>query len=262
MSRFCPLFSSSKGNSTYLSGGGTSLLVDMGVSLRQLTLALHEYDLTPDQLSGVLITHEHSDHIRGLAMLLKRFKIPIYGSRGTLQSLIEKNIPPPGAVLTEISDTMDIGGVEITPFDTPHDAANSTGFRFTMPDGRNIAIATDLGHMTDTVRESIYGCDLVMIESNYDRGMLDCSAYPYYLKRRIKGNFGHLSNEICAEECVRLVKSGTTRIVLAHLSEQNNHPGIAWQSASNEMCAAGMQEKNDYILSVAPPRGKTELTIF
>lgn len=262
MSRFCPLFSSSKGNTAYLSGGSSALLVDVGVSLRQLTLALAEHNLSPAQLNGVLITHEHTDHIRGLAMLLKKHHIPLYASRGTLEVLCAKALIPCGNAVIEISSPMEIAGIEVTPFDTPHDASHSTGFHFTMPDQRTIAVATDLGHITDTVREHITGCDLVMLESNYDKGMLDCSAYPYPLKRRIQGNFGHLSNEICATECVRLIRSGTTRLVLAHLSEQNNLPLLARQSTQLLLESAEMRENRDYILSVAPARGKTEMMVF
>lgn len=262
MSRFCPLFSSSKGNATYLSGGGTSLLVDAGVSLRQLTFALAEHNIAPESLSGVLITHEHTDHIRGLLMLLKKHRIPLYASPGTLSFLCANGYVPGGVPVTELEGKTVIGGIEVLPFHTPHDASHSTGFRFTMPDQRTIAIATDLGHITEEVRRHISGCDLVMLESNYDLRMLEVSSYPYSLKRRIRGDYGHLANEVCAEECVRLIRGGTTRLTLAHLSEQNNLPALARQVAKNQMDTAGMNENHDYILQVAPARGQAELTVF
>lgn len=262
MSRFCPLFSSSKGNAAYLSGGGTSLLVDAGISLRQLTLALGAHYLEPGDLSGVLITHEHSDHIKGLAMLLKKHRIPLYASPGTLDYLCANGHVPGGAAIAEILGPTVIGGIEVTPFDTPHDACNSTGFRFAMPDGRTVAIATDLGHVTDTVRQHIEGCDLVMLESNYDRRMLEVSSYPYPLKRRIRGDFGHLSNEDCAEQLIRLIRSGVTRLCLAHLSEMNNLPALARQVAKNALDGQSMRENLDYILRVAPARGQSEMVVF
>lgn len=262
MSRFCPLFSSSKGNSTYLSGGGAHLLVDVGVSLRQLTKALGEQSLCPDDLDGVLITHEHSDHIRGLAMLLKHHDIPLYASPATLEFLCDHGHVPHGADIHALEETTEIAGIAVTPFETPHDACGSVGFRFLLPDCRTVAIATDLGHVTDTVRRNIAGCDLVMLESNYDIGMLDCSSYPYSLKRRIRGKFGHLSNELCAQECIRLIRSGTTRLILAHLSEQNNLPLLARQVTKSLLDADQMRENLDYILEVAPARGATHALVL
>jgi phosphoribosyl 1,2-cyclic phosphodiesterase len=262
MSRFCPLFSSSKGNAIYLSGGGASLLVDVGVSLRQLTLALAAHDLTPGELSGVLITHEHSDHIGGLAVLLKKHRLPLFASRGTLDYLAAKDVIPAHTPVIEITAPTEIDGIEVTPFQTPHDAADSLGYRFNMPDGRRIAIATDLGHVTDAVREHITGCDLVMLESNYDLRMLECSSYPWPLKRRIKGDHGHLENERCADECLRLVGSGTTRLVLGHLSEQNNMPELARETTRGALEAAGVAERLDYILHVAPPRGESPMIVL
>lgn len=262
MSRFCPLFSSSKGNSTYLSGGGATLLVDAGVSLRQLKKALGEQGLCPDDLDGVLITHEHSDHIRGLAMLLKNYDIPLYASPATLEFLCAHGHVPLHSTINELTGVTDIAGIEVTPFETPHDACGSVGFRFVLPDSRTVAIATDLGHVTETVRRNIVGCDLVMLESNYDIGMLDCSSYPYSLKRRIRGKFGHLSNELCAQECIRLIHSGTTRLILAHLSEQNNLPVLARQVTKSLLDAGQMRENRDYTLEVAPARGEVRATVF
>lgn len=262
MSRFCPLFSSSKGNSAYLSGGGATLLVDIGVSLRQLKKALGEQCLSPDDLDGVLITHEHSDHIKGLAMLLKNYDVPVYASGPTLEFLCDRGHIPQSATIHEISEATDIAGIEVTPFETPHDACGSIGFRFVLPDSRTVAIATDLGHVTDTVRRNIAGCDLVMLESNYDIGMLDCSSYPYSLKRRIRGNFGHLSNEVCAQECIRLIHSGTTRLILGHLSEQNNVPALARQVTKSLLDEGQMRENLDYILEVAPARGEVHAVVF
>jgi phosphoribosyl 1,2-cyclic phosphodiesterase len=245
-----------------VSGGGTSLLVDAGVSLRQLSIALGAHGLTPGELRGVLITPEHSDHIGGLAVLLKKHKIPLFASRGTLDYLTAKGYVPPETTVVELNGPTEIDGIQVTPFDTPHDASHSFGYRFTMPDQRTIAVATDLGHVTDTVREHITGCDLVMLESNYDLRMLECSSYPWPLKRRIKGDHGHLANEMCADECLKLVRSGTTRLVLGHLSEQNNLPEIARETTKSVLQAAGIAERLDYILSVAPPSGESPMIAF
>lgn len=262
MSRFCSMFSSSKGNSTYLSGAGSSILVDAGVSYKRLCGAFESQGLELDRLRAVLITHEHSDHIKGLKTLLKRLPIPLYGTRGTLEYLCVNGYIPPHTTLVECSGTMCIGDIEVTAFDTPHDARHSVGYRFTMPDQRKVAIATDLGHITDSVRAHLTGCDLVLLESNYDKGMLDCSSYPYMLKRRIKSDYGHLSNDDCAQEIVRLIKSGGTRFVLGHLSEQNNMPNLAYQVTKSILDTCALREDIDYILRVAPAHGPREVMIF
>lgn len=262
MSRFYPLFSSSKGNSVYLAGGSTSLLIDCGASPRQLSAALSEHGFDIREISAVLITHEHSDHIRGLATLLKHTQIPLCASRGTLDFLVNKGYVPAHTGIIAAEGTFRIGEIEISAFPTPHDAWDSVGYRFALPDGRTAALATDLGHVSETVHENLFGCDLVMLESNYDRRMLDCSSYPYDLKRRIRSEIGHLSNEACAAEALFLAKSGTTRVVLGHLSEQNNLPEIAGQTARAALQSGGLRENTDYILKVAPPRDASEVIVF
>jgi phosphoribosyl 1,2-cyclic phosphodiesterase len=262
MSRFCPLFSSSKGNSIYLSGGGTSLLIDAGVSFRRLSHAMMDRGFNPGELSGVLITHEHSDHISGLEILLKRLRIPVYAAPETLDWLCARGHIPPGAELVECAATFTIGDIEVTPFDTPHDAVHSLGFRFVMPDQRIVGVATDLGHVNSTVENYLTGCDLIMLESNYDPGMLDAGPYPYILKRRIRGERGHLSNSDCSDEVARLVKRGTTYFVLGHLSEQNNLPEIAFQTSRSRLAAEMLKEKLDYVLNVAPAREPGEVLAF
>jgi len=262
MSRFCPLFSSSSGNSLYLSGGKTSLLVDVGVSYRRLKNGLSARNISPEDIDAILITHEHSDHIAGLAVLLSNLDVPVYGSPETLEYILRNPKIPAGRTFIECADTFCVEDIEVTPFDTPHDSLHSLGFRFNMPDQRKIVIATDLGHISDTVAEHLSGCDLVLLESNYDKGMLECSPYPYYLKRRIKGSHGHLSNDDCSTQIQNLVKNGSTYFVLGHLSEQNNMPEIAYQSSKTRLEGANMRERLDYILQVAPAHEPGEVLVF
>ena len=262
MSKFCPLFSSSKGNSIYLSGGGSSLLIDAGVSFKQLLAALEAQGIDITHIGGVLITHEHSDHIQGLKTLLKKTNIPLYTSRGTLEHLWLNGYIPAHTRITVCDGAFHIGDIEGTAFETPHDASHSVGYRFVLPDGRRVGVATDLGYVSGAVRESLMGCDLVMLESNYDPGMLECSSYPYPLKRRIKSDFGHLSNDDCAGMLTSLAKGGTTRFVLGHLSEQNNIPELARQTAKAALDSGGLTENVDYTLVVAPARGRTQAIVF
>jgi len=262
MSRFCSLFSSSKGNCTYLSGGATAVLIDAGVSFRAMMNALRLQGLSCDDLRAVLITHEHTDHIKGLRLLVERLGLPVYGSAGTLELLASNGHVPPGATLIECVGVQQVGELLVTAFDIPHDACAPVGYRFAMPDSRGVAIATDLGQITDEVRDHLTGCDLVMLESNYDKGMLECSRYPYYLKRRIKSSHGHLCNDVCAKEAARLVACGTTRLVLAHLSQKNNMPRIAYETGRASLSAAEMKEDYDYILKVAPAQGPQEVLVF
>jgi phosphoribosyl 1,2-cyclic phosphodiesterase len=262
MSRVCPLYSSSKGNSIYLSGGGSALLVDAGVSYRRILEAMGARSLAPEELRGILITHEHIDHIRGLDVLLKRLKIPVYASPETLSFLCRDGHIPPGTTLVECAGTFLVGDIEVTAFDTPHDAVHSLGFRFLMPDERVIGVATDLGHISGTVEHHLTGCDLVLLESNYDPGMLANGPYPYSLKRRIHGQSGHLSNEDCAAEIGRLVQNGSTHFVLCHLSEQNNMPEIAYQATQVRLAAQSLRERLDYLLQVAPAHAPGEVLAF
>jgi len=262
MAKFCPLFSSSKGNCIYLSAAGTSVLIDMGVSFRQLNAALTDRGFDIEDLSGVFITHEHSDHIKGLHTFLKRTGVPVYAPIPTLTYLEDKELIPPGTQLIPCEAPMSIGELEVTPFETPHDANCSVGYRFLLPDRRKVAVATDLGHITPIVKEHLEGCELVMLESNYDRGMLDCSRYPYPLKLRIKSSHGHLSNDDCALEVSDLINSGSTHFILGHLSEENNLPQLAFQVTKSLLETAGMREGIDYILQIAAPRGSQPSILF
>lgn len=153
-------------------------------------------------------------------------------------------------------------GMEIQPFATSHDSRESLGFRITLPDGRGWRWRPTPGVMTDTVRAALSGCDLVHIESNHDVRMLENGPYPYYLKRRILADTGHLSNDACAAELTALAQNGTTRFVLAHLSRENNLPEIAYMTAQAALCGAGMQENIDFLLQVAPRGAEAPVTLF
>ncbi len=251
MAKFCALYSSSSGNSFYVSSGGDSLLIDAGTSCKAILTALAQQNLSTDTLRGILITHEHIDHVKGLKVLLKRLKLPIYSSVGTCDALISGDLVPPDATLIPIENTFEIGSMNITPFDIPHDARQPFGFVIKTSQGEKIGFATDLGYITPEVEKALTGCTLVAIESNYDDFSLRCSPYPAFLKERVASRWGHLSNAHCATQCQKLISSGTTRLVLCHLSKENNTPTLARESVINHLAGAGWTEGRDYILQVA-----------
>ncbi|MEM1484783.1 MBL fold metallo-hydrolase [Oscillospiraceae bacterium PP1C4] len=264
MARFCTLFSGSNGNSTYISGSDTAVLIDAGRSCKQLMAAMDGRGIDPKSLQAVLVTHEHTDHISGLRVLLGKLKIPVYASHAVLEKLKWEGVllPDQPAVAIDGGAKLSIGSLEIDSFDTPHDSVHSLGYRITTPDGRRLIVATDLGYISDGVREMLTGCDLVMLESNYEAGMLSTCAYPYYLKQRIASNLGHLSNDDCAGELVRLVKSGSTRFVLGHLSQNSNTPANAYQTSFSALTMNGMQLGKDYTLQVASRSGPSDMVVL
>ena len=262
MARYCPLFSGSEGNSTYLGTANGGVLVDAGVSAKRLTEALLQRGIDPAALHGIFLTHEHSDHISGLKVFLKKYPMPVYGTRGTLEAAAEKGALPAGIPMCVTDATVTVGDLQVTAFATPHDSRESCGYRVTFPDERTAAIATDIGYLTDTVKEAVSGCDLVHIESNHDVRMLECGPYPFYLKERILSRVGHLSNENCASLLPALLESGTTRFILSHLSRENNTPFLAQVTAQTSLKATGALENRDFLLSVAAPIGTDDVLLF
>lgn len=248
MARVYPLFSSSKGNSTFIGNPKGGILIDVGVSYRRLNEGLRRCGLENAVIHGIFITHEHSDHVQGLSVLTKRHNIPVYGESITLKNIQNKGLI--NSTATEINGMLEIGDMEVCPFDTPHDTAGSCGYRIHTDDGKMCGICTDLGHITPIVAENLSLCDMVLIESNYDSNMLKNGSYPYYLKERIASKSGHLSNFDCSEQVLKLVSKRTTRIVLGHLSQENNSPDVAEKTVLNKL--SGFKRNSDYILEIAP----------
>ena len=263
MARFFTIASGSSGNSAYLGGASGGVLVDAGVSCRQLLEGLSTNGVMPEQVRAVLITHEHIDHIRGLKVLMKRLHVPLYASPEVLDYLASGDYIPPGTRLEAIDEApVEECGMELTAFCTAHDSVRSLGYRVRTADDRTIGVCTDLGHVSEAVRAALTGCDLVLLESNYEHAMLMNGAYPYYLKKRIAGSHGHLSNADCAELLPQLVRGGTTRIVLAHLSRENNVPELAHATSLGALRALGLEPGLDFTLSVAPRSEAATLCTF
>ena len=251
MARFCSLFSSSSGNSTFISSASTSILVDAGVSAKRMVKALTDREIDPKTIGGIFITHEHIDHVNAVRILATNNGIPVYATEGTLEALEKSGVLNgkfPVNVMPE--EGVAVGDLFIKSFKTPHDSRESCGYTVTLPDGQKAAIATDIGHMTEEIMQNLKGSGLVMLESNHDEGMLRNGPYPYYLKRRILSDVGHLSNNACAEAVTELLKSGTVRFFLGHLSRDNNFPALAYETSASALKTIGAVEGRDFFLEV------------
>ena len=252
MAKFCSLFSSSDGNCTYIGSSHGGILIDIGISAKKTEQALLNINVDPSEISAIFVTHEHSDHIKGIRVFAERYGINVYASEGTLAGMEEQNAITSKTKTNIISESgTEAGGMFIRPFRTPHDSRESTGYSIITPDNKRISVATDIGIITDTILNAVYGSDLILLESNHDIGMLQNGPYPYFLKQRILSNHGHLSNENCAKTAVALAESGTTRFVLGHLSKENNMPSLAYETTRSAMTMAGLAENKDYLLTVA-----------
>lgn len=260
MARFYPLFSSSKGNSSFIGTDSAGILIDAGVSFKRLSKALDDNGLSVNAVKGVFITHSHSDHVSGLKMLTKKTGIPVFGQLETLEELLHNDMIAPCSEVYEMDENACAAGMEISCFDTPHDTVRSCGYRIKTQDGRICAVCTDLGYVTETVKENISGCNLVLLEANYDEQMLKDGPYPSYLKSRIRSRKGHLSNDASAQQAAELIKSGTTRIILGHLSQENNTPLKADHTVSEGL--SEFSRNKDYILNVAPVETNGLMAVF
>lgn len=261
MARFCPLASSSAGNSAYIAASGGGLLIDAGVSCRKIKTALGEVGAAPGDIEAVLLTHEHIDHLRGLRVFCKTSGAAVYATAPVLDYAGRNGCVEAGTKLVEIEAGRPfcVAGMRVTAFSTPHDSAGSVGYRVETPDEHVLAVATDLGEITDEVERGVAGCELVMLEANYDPALLRMGPYPYFLKQRISSRTGHLANDRSADFACRLLEAGTSRLVLAHLSRENNNPALAYQTVCDAISAAGGQEGLDYELCVAPYDGAGRL---
>ena len=232
--RIVTFASGSTGNCCLVSDGGVNVLIDAGISARRIVQGLGVLGLAPQDVCGVLITHEHSDHISGLPVLVKRTGMRIFAPSELGEVL--KRIKP------ELSESIDyippdgglcVGDVRITAFPTPHDASASFGYRI---EGSEVfAFATDTGHISDELLEGLQGADTVVIEANHDKVMLKNGPYPPFLKQRVLSKHGHLSNDDCAKLACLLADSGTRQIILGHLSQQNNTPEAAETAVSEAL---------------------------
>ena len=257
MFTFTTLASGSLGNAALVSCGDTHILLDAGVSAKRITAGLAALGVTPYQLTAILLTHEHSDHVSGLRVLSKKAGAPIYATRPTLWEWYKRNRCDEVKALfrpQEAGTGVQIGSLWVESFPTPHDAAGSVGWSVAGEGGRMV-LCTDLGYVTDEVRRAVEGCGLLVCETNHDVDWVKSGPYSYYLKQRILGNYGHLSNEAGAELAAFAVENGTKTVVLAHLSQTNNTPARAYDTVSLRLLAMDCDPERDISLSVAPAGG-------
>ncbi|MBI4460714.1 MAG: MBL fold metallo-hydrolase [Acidobacteria bacterium] len=255
--RVAVLGSGSSGNCTFLATDRLKVLIDAGLSKREILRRLASIGETPESLQAILVTHEHSDHTSGLARLASEYRIPVY-----ISSLTRAALPPqtelPAVETIQAGHPFQIADLTIEPFTIPHDAADPVAFRLSSA-GVRIAVVTDLGYVPENVKDYLRGCHCLIMESNHDLEMLRDGPYPWYVKQRIMSKTGHLSN-LALEEFLTGDFDGQARLlVLAHLSEQNNHPEIARLAAAS---ALESQNRRETRLEVSSQREPTEVFWF
>lgn len=235
--RFKSLGSGSAGNATLVEASDglhtSRLLIDCGLSPRQLTVRLQQAGVEPEQISAVFITHEHSDHIGCAEVFALRHRIPVWMSRGTHAAIGHPDLD--GLLhFTRDGDAVPIGTLQLQPFTVPHDAREPLQLRCS--DGeRTLGIATDLGHASPHVLRMLQGCHALLLEANHDPDLLAASRYPPFLKARVAGDFGHLSNAASASLAAAIAHTGLGHVLAAHLSERNNRPALAAQALANAL---------------------------
>ena len=256
--RILSLYSGSTGNAFLITSPVGNLLIDAGKSAKQLCHALDEVDVLPEQIGAILLTHEHNDHTSALSVFLKRHPIPVHLPQGCVYKLegdpaIAPHLCPHPPIIS-----LELCGMRITSFPTPHDSRASVGYRIEIPceaGTLRIGYATDIGYVSPAVEEGLLGCDAVILESNHDLDMLMNGIYPYQLKQRVASRRGHLSNPDSAYFASRLCATGTKSLMLAHLSQENNTPDTAYSECVGAVACKDVQ------ITVACPDRITEMIL-
>ena len=236
--RLCSIASGSSGNCIYVGSEATHLLIDTGISGKRTESGLHSLGVDARELDGILITHEHADHVSGLGVLARKYDVPIYATRGTIEAI--RGMGNIGAIeeerFVEIrpDSRFIIKDLHVNPLRISHDAADPVGYRISYG-GKRLAVCTDLGVYNDYTVECLRGMDALLLEANHDVNMLQVGPYPYYLKQRILGDRGHLSNENSGKLLSRILHDGLKTVILGHLSKENNLPELAYEAVRMEV---------------------------
>lgn len=252
MVKFCSLYSGSSGNAVFIASERAKILIDCGVSGKKITASLADIDVNASEIDGILVTHEHSDHSYAVGIMSRRHDIPIYANESTWVGMEGEigSIKPENKRYIQTHKDFEIKDVHIHPFSIPHDAAEPVGYNFFI-DNKKITLATDIGHVNEQLVSYLEGSDMVLLEANHDIEMLKCGSYPYFLKQRILGDSGHLSNDAAASLVAHLVKKGMTNCLLGHLSKENNFPELAFRTVYNILEENNIKVGKDTSLEVA-----------
>lgn len=253
--RLLSIASGSSGNCIYVGDGDTHLLVDAGISGKRIEAGLNENDIKTADVKGILITHEHFDHISGLGVLARRYGIPMYATKETIEEI--RYVKTLGAIEAglfvpiEPDEDFQVEGLTIHPFSISHDAANPVAYRISN-EREQVAVATDMGCYDEYIIDNLKGLNALLLEANHDVRMLQTGSYPYPLKRRILSDRGHLSNELSGQLLTRILHDGIKHIFLGHLSKENNYAELAYETVRLEIAMSGTGYKgNEFPIQVA-----------
>ncbi len=251
--KLCSLSSGSSGNCIYINNNGAGLLIDGGISCKSTFQNLRNAGECTSTIKALLITHEHSDHIKCAGVISRKLDIPIYANANTWEAMESSlgRVKSENIKIFETGKEFEIDGIRIKAYNIPHDAIEPVGFSFVMQDIK-IGFATDLGYFSDEAMENLKGSDFVLLESNHDIEMLKAGSYPYFLKRRILGEKGHLSNEAAGHAAYELINAGAKQIMLGHLSRENNFPELAFETVKSVLEEKGISIGRDVDLNLAP----------
>ena len=259
MFKFCSLFSGSTGNSLLVETDNTKILIDAGESAKKIVSALSLIDVDIADVDAILVTHEHSDHIKSLGTISKKYNIPVYANQNTWKAMPEQRqkVLEENQKFFSVGKEFGIKDLSFKPFSIPHDAAEPCGFNIFNKNNK-ISIATDLGHITPEIMNALEKSSFILLESNYDPDILKYSRYPFSLKQRIAGPNGHLSNNNSGEIISKLIKTGLTSVMLGHLSKENNFPELAYKTVVEEIIA-NHHDESDIKVQVAKRDGPSSV---
>jgi len=244
------LSSGRAGNITYVGSSTTHILVDAGLPLSMILKLMNQAHIDPHSINAIVITHEHSDHLKGVADFVTHYNIPIYCHQQSVK-ILKRSLKLPPHYFIETESTFEIGDITVNSFTVPHDSQFCLGYTF-QQNNATVGIATDIGQMTDTILSNLATCQIVVIESNHDIQKLTANPkYPDWLKRRILGNRGHLSNIDCGRAIAKLYQANVSQVILAHLSEKNNTPTLAYQTVRQYLQTQNIIEGKDIFIDVA-----------
>ena len=261
--RLCSIASGSSGNCIYTGGEHTHLLVDTGISKKRVEEGLKALDIKGEELNGILITHEHIDHVQGLGVFSRKYEVPIYATKGTIEAIKKissiRKMPEGLFHENQTDETFTLGELNVEPFKISHDANKPSGYR--IGDGKkSVAVATDLGKYDDYTVEHLKNLDAIVLEANHDLKMLEVGPYPYPLKRRVAGDKGHLSNELSGRLLCDILHDNLKHVVLGHLSKENNYEELAYETVKLEVTLGDNPYKgDDFPITVAKRSSVSEI---